>query len=404
MMKSVDIVGVGLCFSDLNQKYLNIIRDADILVGGKRHLTWFDNHPGEKREIIAPLSSVVEDIRQWMDHKKVVVLASGDPLFFGIGRILVKALGKDNVCIYPNISTMAACFSRLKMTWNQAVVVSLHGKDPTMELTGALRSEKPVFIFTDPRHDPAWVGDWVCRTDSYKWCMWVFERLGEPDERIRQISPEKASGMKFNEPNAVVLINTISKKSIYPLFTGAPEHWYEHERGLITKPEVRAVTLSKLRLLPDHVFWDLGAGSGSVAIEAAIFVNRGQIIAVEQKKERVDQIRTNVKKFGVDHIRVLHARLPEEIQKLPAPDRVFIGGGGKDLRHILEGASQRLLPQGRVVINTVVLETMASAMDTLDKLGFATSVVQVQISRGETMSSGTRFDAKNPVWIICGER
>ena len=403
-MKPVDIVGVGLCFSDLSQKYLNIIHDADILVGGRRHLTWFDNHPGEKREITTPLSTVIEDIRQWMDYKKVVVLASGDPLFFGIGQTLVKALGADNVCIYPNISTMAACFSRLKMTWNHAAVISLHGKDESTELARVLRSEKPVFVFTDPKHNPAWVGDFVRRTNSCQWCMWVFERLGEPDECFRKISPEMASDMQFNEPNAVVLLNTKSKERIYPLFTGAPEHWYEHEQGLITKPEVRAVTLSKLRLLPDHIFWDLGAGSGSVAIEAAVFVTGGQIVAVEQKQERVAQIKTNAKKFGVDQIRIVQARLPEGIKDLPAPNRVFVGGGGKDLNKILEAVSQRLLPEGRVVVNTVVMETMVSAMAILGKLGFAVDVVQVQISQGEIMSSGTRFAAKNPVWIISGER
>jgi precorrin-6B C5,15-methyltransferase / cobalt-precorrin-6B C5,C15-methyltransferase len=144
---------------------------------------------------------------------------------------------------------MAACFSRLKMTWNQTVVVSLHGKDQSMELAHALTSEKPVFIFTDPKHNPAWVGDFVHRTNHVNGVMWVFERLGEPDECIRKISPEKASGMQFNEPNAVVLLNTtLQRRHNIPLFTGAPEHWYEHERGLITKAEVRAVTLSKLRL------------------------------------------------------------------------------------------------------------------------------------------------------------
>jgi precorrin-6B C5,15-methyltransferase / cobalt-precorrin-6B C5,C15-methyltransferase len=403
-MKPVDIVGVGLCFSDLSQKYLNIIQNADILVGGRRHLGWFDKHPGEKQEIRAPLSTVIEDIRQWMEHKKVVVLASGDPLFFGIGQTLVHALGADNVCIFPNISTMAACFSRLKMAWTQAVVVSLHGKDESTELARLLRSEKPVFVFTDPQHNPSWVGDFVHRTNSCQWCMWVFERLGEPDECMRKISPETASNMQFNEPNAVVLLNTKSNERIYPLFTGAPEHWYEHERGLITKSEVRAITLSKLRLLPDHIFWDLGAGSGSVAIEAAVFVTQGQIIAVEQNSARVAQIQNNVKKFGVEHIKILEAELPEGIQDLPAPNRVFVGGGGKNLSHILEAVSQRLLPKGRVVVNTVVMETMVSAMAILGKLGFATDVVQVQISLGEIMSSGTRFAAKNPVWIISGER
>jgi precorrin-6B C5,15-methyltransferase / cobalt-precorrin-6B C5,C15-methyltransferase len=403
-MKVVDIVGVGVCFSDLSRKYLDIIQDADILVGGRRHLTWFDSHPGKKREIVAPLSRVIEDIRKWMEHKKVVVLASGDPLFFGIGQLLIPALGENNVCVYPNISTMAACFSRLKMTWKQAVVVSLHGKDRTIELSHALRSEKPIFIFTDPEHNPAWVGDFVHRIASCGWCMWVFERLGEADERILKVSPQKAVGMQFNEPNAVVLINKLPKKSIYPLHIGAPEHWYEHERGLITKAEVRAVTLSKLRLLPDHIFWDLGSGSGSVAIEAAIFVTTGQIVAVEQNKERVAQIRINSENFGVNHIRIVHAKFPEKIHDLPSPNRVFIGGGGKDLNHMLETVSQKLLAQGRVVVNTVVLETMASAMATFEKLGFTTDVVQVQVNQGETMLSGTRFAAKNPIWIICAER
>ncbi len=402
-MNPVKIIGSGQSYSDLSRKYLDIIYDSDILVGGRRHLAWFDNYPGEKREIVSPLNSVVEDIRQWMIDKRVVVLASGDPLFFGIGRTLVSALGKDCVRIYPNISTMAACFSRLKMPWDQAIVVSLHGKEHQIELARALRKDSPVFILTDPRRNPAWVGDFLCRTHSCDCRMWVFERMGEPDESVRLISPEGASRMQFKEPNAVVLLNRQKNERVYPLFTGAPESWYEHERGLITKAEVRAVSLSKLRLLPDHVFWDLGAGSGSMAIESAIFVTRGQIIAIEQNEKRVGQIRNNLKKFGVEHIWVIKAKFPEDIENLPAPNRVFVGGGGIDLSRILEAVAQRLLPQGRIVVNSVVAETMVSAMTTLGKLGFSTNVVQVQISRGETMSSGTRFVAKNQVWIISAQ-
>ena len=403
-MKPVDVIGVGLCFSDLSQKYLKMIHDADVLVGGRRHLAWFEKHPGEKREIIAPLSAVVEDIRLWMEDKKVAVLASGDPLFFGIGQTLVKSLGEKNVSIYPNISTLAACFSRLKMTWNQVVAVSLHGKDRRMELAGALRLKKPVFVFTDPERNPGWVGDFVDLVAPGEWCMWVFERLGEPDECFRSVLPEKASCLQFKEPNAVVLLNTQSGKNIHPLVLGAPENWYEHERGLITKSEVRAVSLSKLRLFPDHIFWDLGAGSGSVAIEAAVFVTTGQIIAVEENEKRVEQMLINAKKFGVNHIQIVQGRLPDKIRYLPAPDRVFVGGGGKDLNRIVEAVSQRLLPKGRVVINTVVIETMTSVLATLDRLGFSTDIVQVQISQGKAMPPGTRFDAKNPVWIISGDR
>ncbi len=403
-MKPVDIVGVGLSFSDLSQKYLKIILGADILVGGRRHLAWFEDHPGEKREIVSPLSGVVAYIKKIMDQKKVVVLASGDPLFYGIGQALVKALGANNVRIFPNISTLAACFSHLKIPWNQAKVISLHGKSPLPELVRALRSEHPVFVLTDPEHNPVWVGDFLLRQGLNQFCIWVFERLGEPDERIRRFLPNTISHANFAEPNAVVLTRKYEEKKLYPLIIGAPEHWYEHERGLITKAEVRAITLARLRLSSEHVFWDLGAGSGSVAIEAAIFVKRGQIVAVEKNKSRVAQIKTNAKKFGVDHIKIVEANLPDSIEDLPLPNRVFIGGGGKDLITIMETASERLLPEGRMVINAVLVENMTCALEALKRLGFKTDVVQVQISTGESMRVGTRFSAKNPVWIISGQR
>lgn len=403
-MKPVDIVGVGLSFSDLSQKYLKIILGADILVGGRRHLEWFEEHPGEKRQIVSPVSEVVAYIKKWMDQKKIVVLASGDPLFYGIGQTLVNTLGANNVRIFPNISTLAACFSHLKIPWNQAKVVSLHGKGSLPELARALRSEYPVFVLTDPKHNPAWVGDFLLRQGLDQFCIWVFERLGEPDERIGKFSPNTISRADFAEPNAVVLTGKCEEKKLYPLIIGAPEHWYEHERGLITKAEVRAITLARLRLSSEHVFWDLGSGSGSVAIEAAIFVNRGQIVAVEKNKARVAQIKNNAKNFGVDHIKIVEANLPDSLEDLPPPNRVFIGGGGKDLVTIMEAASKRLLPEGRMVINAVLIENMTYAMEALKRLRFKTDVVQVQISTGESMEVGTRFSAKNPVWIISGQR
>ncbi|MFO8085776.1 MAG: precorrin-6y C5,15-methyltransferase (decarboxylating) subunit CbiE [Desulfobacterales bacterium] len=403
-MKPVAVVGAGLSFSDLSQKYLKIVQNADILVGGRRHLSWFEDHPGEKREIEAPLSEVIAYIEQRMDQKNIAVIASGDPLFYGIGKVLTKALGADNVCIYPNISTLAACFAHLKMPWVRAAVVSLHGKDRFIELFDALRSDRPIFVLTDPRHNPAWLDGFINSQGLTRWHMWVFECLGEPDERIRRFSPGEVPLAEVSEPNAVIILGQFDHEKIYPMVMGAPENWYEHERGLITKSEIRAIVLSRLRLSRNHVFWDLGSGSGSVAIEAAVFVTRGHIVAVEKNETRAAQIRTNAKNFGAGHIRVEVANLPEGIEKFPAPDRVFIGGGGKDIGRIVDAASKRLRPGGRMVINAVLIENMAYALEMLKKLGFATEVVQVQISRGEAISDGTRFSANNPVWIISGER
>ncbi len=401
-MIPISVIGAGLCFDDLTRKHLQIIGEADVLAGGKRHLSWFESHPGIKVEIASPLSKAISEIRTLSEEKKVAVLASGDPLFFGIGRTLVDAFGKDNVDLFPNVGAMAACFSRIKTSWQDASVVSLHGKDRAGELKRCLREKDTIFVFTDPVRNPAWIGRFATESGAGDWRMCVFEQLGTIEERVRWISPAEASALDFKEPNAVVLKkeNTETKKR--PLALGAPDHWYAHERGMITKSEIRAVALSKLRLCPDHVFWDLGAGSGSVSIEASIFITRGQIVAVEKNDSRIERIRENIEIFGTENIRVVKAELPEGTEELPPPHRVFIGGGGRDLPEIIRAAAKKLLPQGRIVVNTVMIETMAAATAELKSLGFETETIQAQINESVPMPSGTRFEAKNPVWMVSG--
>ncbi len=182
-----------------------------------------------------------------------------------------------------------------------------------------------------------------------------------------------------------------------------PEELYDHERGLITKSEIRAVTISKLNLEAGHVIWDLGAGSGSIGIEASIFVNRGRIIAVEKNPKRAQQIEHNLKRFNVRNLEVVQGVLPAAMNGLPRPDRVFIGGGGKDLAAIVRKAARRLQSRGIIVVNTVLLPNLTAAITVLEELGFQTETVQVQINRGQSMPWGRRFDAENPVWIITGK-
>jgi precorrin-6Y C5,15-methyltransferase (decarboxylating) len=189
-----------------------------------------------------------------------------------------------------------------------------------------------------------------------------------------------------------------------PLLLGAPDAWFDHEKGLITKAEVRAVTLSKLRLGPRHTLWDLGAGSGSVAVEAALFVTAGKIIAVEKEPQRVGQINANARRFGVGNLRAVQAQLPAGLTGLPRPHRVFIGGGGRDLPAIVAAAARRLRPGGILVVNTVLVQNLDAAAQTLRELGFRTEIVQVQILRGQDMPFSTRLEALNPVWIITGVR
>ncbi len=183
-----------------------------------------------------------------------------------------------------------------------------------------------------------------------------------------------------------------------------PEECYHHETGLITKAEVRAISISKLCLRPGLVLWDLGAGSGSVALEASLLLRGGNIIAVEQDPERISHIRQNKKQFRVRNLDIVQAKLPGGLKDLPKPDRIFIGGGGKDLVRTIKAAGAYLKPGGVIVINTILFSSLDKAMAALQSLGFSTEVVQVQVSRGKPMPSGQRLEALNPVWIISGYR
>ncbi|MGD9212973.1 MAG: precorrin-6Y C5,15-methyltransferase (decarboxylating) subunit CbiT, partial [Desulfobacteraceae bacterium] len=187
------------------------------------------------------------------------------------------------------------------------------------------------------------------------------------------------------------------------VYVGMPEEWFDHQNGLITKAEIRAVSLSKLRLESHHIMWDLGAGSGSVGIEGSVFINKGRIFAVEKDPERVAQIETNLRRFGVHNVEVLCQMLPEGLETLPAPDRVFVGGGGQRLKSILQAVIRNLKPNGIIVVNTVLLASMQTALDCLQDHGFKTEMIQMQVNRSQMIAQGKRLEAQNPVWIISGQ-
>nr|MDJ0882897.1 precorrin-6Y C5,15-methyltransferase (decarboxylating) subunit CbiT [Desulfobacterales bacterium] len=211
----------------------------------------------------------------------------------------------------------------------------------------------------------------------------------------------EAAVQTFGEPNLVVVDTAPVKDDAGP-YLGLPETHITHERGLITKSEVRAVSLSKLQLKPQMVVWDLGAGSGAVAIEASVLVSGGRVCAVERDKNRAEQIRANCGKWGADGVSVFEADLPAGMEALPDPDRVFIGGGGKKLAAIIDCAARRLKADGILVVNAVLLESMQSAVDAMRATGLRTDITQIQISRSRPMPTGERMEALNPVWIVRG--
>jgi precorrin-6Y C5,15-methyltransferase (decarboxylating) len=403
--RCIDVVGMGLGVDDLTSHHRRIIEQADVLIGGRRLLALFSDTPAEKKAIGKVLDEIITYIRHRMARKSIVVLASGDPLFFGIGTRLVEAFGPERVTIHPNVSSVAAAFARIKEPWNGVRIISLHGRKNQGELLRALAEEDRIAVLTDPEHGPAWLARLILDRLGSGFRMAVMEALGAPAERHGWYRLEQAATGKFAEPNLVILKRESPATAAHrrPVL-GTPDEWFEHDRGLITKSEVRAVALAKLRLEEGQVFWDLGAGSGSVAVESSLLIGKGRIVAIEKDPRRVEQIRANARRFRVRNLSVVHAVLPAGLARLPKPDRIFIGGGGKELPSIIAVAVRRLKPDGIVVINTVLMQSVHDASAALRRLGFATEMVQVQIHRSAPMPWSERLEALNPVWIITGSR
>ena len=404
-MKPVAIIGIGMTLEDLTARHLEMINQADILVGGKRLLNLFEESRARKKIIGKDIDGIVNFVKQEMKTKRVVVLASGDPMYFGIGRRLIDTIGARHTTVYPNISSVAAAFALIKEPWDDARVISLHGRKNYNRLLRALEEEHKIAVFTDPKNNPAWLASHLLENQFFNYKMCVLENLGDSSEKFGWYTLSEAAGLKFADPNMVILKRSPGGvKEKMPLFPGAPDSWYDHQKGLITKSEIRVISLSKLRLSTEHILWDLGAGSGSVSVEAALTIKKGNIFAVEKNPERVAQITNNRKKFGIRNLKVIQAELPDGLGELPQPDRVFIGGGGRQLKSIISAAAQYLKPVGMIVVNTVLIPNVETARAALENLDFNTEVIQVQINRSRPMPWADRLEALNPVWIISGFR
>ncbi len=401
----IDIIGMGMGRGDLTANHLRLIEAAALLVGGRRHLALFPEKVPRTLEITSDLKGLAEEIRRRERSQPIVVLASGDPLYYGIGTYLVKALGRENVRIHPNITAVAAAFARMGEPWQDVPVVSLHGRRQESRLQGAIQTADRIAVFTDPVCSPVWIGDFLCRQHIRDLTIGVFENLGSDDERVSWHTPESINDKTFQAPNMVVLKREAPLSDRHPpLHLGMPESAYDHERGVITKAEVRAVSLARLGLMPNQTLWDLGAGSGALAIEASLLMPGGRIWAVEKNRARVHQIITNRDRYGVANLEVVQADLPDGLGNLPDPDRVFIGGGGPSLAATLDVVCGRFPKGGILVVNTVLMDSLHETLQRLKTFGLDTDVVQIQASRSRPLAASDRLEAMNPVWIIRGRR
>jgi precorrin-6Y C5,15-methyltransferase (decarboxylating) len=411
-MNPINIIGIGQGKRDLTATHLVLIQGADLLVGGRRHLEMFADHRGDTLLITGAIEPVIDQIKENMVHKKIVVLASGDPLFYGIGSTLSRHIDKRHLVIHANISSVAAAFAAIGEPWHDAKIVSLHGKSSQFTFSSLAGESKVVFL-TDPTRDPAYIASILINLKLVGFNICVLENLGAAEEKISWFDDyARVADLKFAPPNIVILLkegtpqkNTHSKNAPHETHIGMADSLYRHSKGLITKSEIRSISLSKLELVRrDLILWDIGSGSGSVGIEASCQIPWGQVFAVEKNQTRIPDIIHNIKLFDRSNIKILNLDFPEGSDQLKDPDRVFIGGGGRALEKIMNTCCVRLKGQGIIVINTILIQNMEIAIRILKQNNFSYEMIQIQVSRSKPMPYGDRLEPLNPVWIISGKK
>lgn len=402
------------------------IDEADLLVGGERHLAFFPEFSGETLAVQEGLSKVVERVdAAQAAGRRVVVLASGDPNFFGIGGYLAGKLGAERLEIHPHLASVQLAFARIKESWQDAFFASVHGRSQE-QVVEWVRAHPKVALLTADGSTPAQVARRLLEAGLGDVEIFVGENLGGPDERAEWYTLEDVARRTFAPLNVVVLRRRGEAEGkaageeagrspapataesgggrFWPFGIDDEEfHQRKPKRGLITKQEVRAVSLAKLQIRPGTVVWDIGACTGSVGIEAAGLAPGVRVWAIEKNEEDLDNLRRNVEKFGRP-VTFVHGLAPEGLDAFPDPDAVFVGGTAGKMNDLLDVCVRRLRPGGRIVVNVATIENLYQAVDGLRARGMAVDVTLVQVARSRSIQDLTRFEAFDPVYIVTARR
>jgi precorrin-6Y C5,15-methyltransferase (decarboxylating) len=394
------LIGVGLRGPEsLTAEMLERVQRADLLVGGTKILKGFASFSGKRLAVEGTLKELAVKIRRAQkEGKQVVVLTSGDPNFFGIARFLRRSFPPEALEIHPHVSSMQLAFARIGLTWEDAFFLSLHGREDA-PVVDAVRRHDKVVVLTDPKHTPGHIARLLLKAGLPDCQASVCCRLGGEDEKVIHGSLSDLAKRRFPDLNVMIIFNTAPESPV-----GLPDQSLIHDKGMITKEEIRAVVIAKLRMAPKQILWDIGAASGSVAVEAVRMVEGATAFAVEKSKKRAVSLKRNITRLVPGRVFATVGEAPEALHDLPDPDRVFIGGGGKRLKLILRAVLKRLQSGGRIVVNAVTLDSLEEARRELERSGLRTEVISLQVGRGKELAGRVMMKAENPIFIVTAEK
>ncbi|MBB5144532.1 precorrin-6y C5,15-methyltransferase (decarboxylating) subunit CbiE [Desulfovibrio intestinalis] len=357
---------------------------------------------------LLPLSTPLEPVLTRLSQmraagERVVMLADGDPLLFGIGATLVRLLGQEAVRLMPAVSSLQQACARLALPWHKVICLSLHGRDDLGPLNAAVSKNAPLCILTDARMTPDLLARHLLDRGVDWFTAHIFERMGAPDEICHNMDLAQAAGTSFGPACTFILVPGDTPRRAR---LGLNAHELAVDRGLISKKPVRATALALLQIEPHHVVWDVGSGSGAVALEATVLAHEGRVVAVERSVGRAMSIQENRRRFGAAILDVRLGEAPECLPSLPDPHRVFIGGGlsGEDGEDILGHVCLRLPVGGRVVASCVLLDTFCLCRSFFERLGWPVEICQIQASEGRELGGDIHLAAMNPVFLVTAQK
>jgi precorrin-6Y C5,15-methyltransferase (decarboxylating) len=404
----IHIIGVGPDgLSALTARARELLTAADVVFGSEQALALVPELRAERRVLGGDLQEAVNALSAVLGRKRAALVAAGDPLFYGVARYLCDRLGPENFEVLPHVSSMQMAFARVKETWDDAYLTDLQ-THPLETVLDRIRTAETVGLFPSETEGPAVVARELLARGLDYFRAYVCENLGGRDERVTQGELSDVQDMEF-APLAVMILRRKPGRPGRPAGAarrrrfGNPDDVFAQSRprsGLITQAEVRAIALAQLAIPPGGVVWDVGAGSGSVAVEAAQLSDPGMVYAIEQGAADYHLILANAEAFGVRNLKAVHGAAPAVFAGLPAPDAVFVGGLGHEVGRLLEAAWKALRSGGRMTVNVATLESLSTVYGVLKGLARPVEVLMVNVARGAEQLETLRFEAVNPTFVL----
>ncbi len=405
--QKIHIIGIGDdALEGLTAAARELIERADLLVGEAAALNRVPKTAAERLVVDAALDDAVERLAS-ATGQKIVVLAEGDPLFYGVARYLCERLGKDRFEVVPHVSSMQLAFARVKESWEEAFLTNL----ATHSLHGVLdriRTAEKVGLFTSESCPPAAVARAMLELRIDYFTAYVCENLNSPDERVTRGELSEITQQQFSPLNVMILLRKPHvpdrpAEAIGRRLFGNPDDAFlqsKPKRALLTPAEIRAMALAEMDLGSASVVWDVGAGSGSVAVEAAQIARNGIVYAIEQDQEDYQLIVENAKRFNVPNLVPVLGHAPEAWADLPAPDAVFVGGSGRGICRLVDAAYGRLRVGGRLVATISSIGNLHETHQILHSHCRDVKVWMVNFARGTYQMERVRFESLNPTFML----